>query len=333
MGPSEFDLIERFFSQRTIHRGDVPLGIGDDAAILTVPKGMELVAAVDTLVADVHFPAGAHPSDVGYKALAVNLSDLAAMGAEPAWATLALTMQRGDEEWVKAFGDGFFSLADQYKVQLVGGDTTRGPLSVTVQMLGLLPPEQALCRHGAQVGDLIYVTGTVGDAGLGLLIQQNQLAAPQSIRHHFLERLHRPKPRLKEGQALRGLATAAIDISDGLAADLGHVLHASGVGATLSMHRIPLSEAFTGMASEVDRMASQQDSLWPPHLITALSAGDDYELCFTIPPDRRTVFEALVRGFDCDVTLVGEIDMETGLRGKTSQGDVVAVTTSGYQHF
>jgi len=235
---TEFTLIERIRA-RAATRPDVLLGIGDDAALLAVPAGQALVVTTDTLIAGVHFPAETAPADIGWKALAVNLSDLAAMAATPAWCTLALTLPDADGDWVDAFLDGFLELAEQHGVALVGGDTTGGPLSITVTAQGFVPSDVALRRDGAQAGDDIWVTGTLGDAAGGLAQWQRQGLMSAKLRH----RLDRPTPRVAAGLGLRGLAHAAIDVSDGLAADLGHVLAASRLGAEVELGRLPTSRS------------------------------------------------------------------------------------------
>lgn len=321
MSSSEFKLIERYFVRSAHAQQGVVLGIGDDAALLNIPPGMELAVAVDTLVSGVHFPVDTDPMDIGHKALAVNLSDMAAMGAEPRWATLALTLPEVDEAWLKGFSAGFFALAERYNVQLVGGDTTRGPLSITVQMHGLVPGNQALRRAGARPGDLIYVTGELGDAGLALRMLQGEISLPSEYVAYSLARLNHPEPRINAGLALRGIAHAAIDISDGLAADLGHILNASNAGATLHLERLPLS---AGVASVV--MKAGDWSL-------PLSAGDDYELCFTVPAQNKSRLHAVLDRFSCACTPIGMIEEAPGLRCKLADGKSFTPDSAGYDHF
>jgi thiamine-monophosphate kinase len=317
MALTEFGLIERFFNRQRVQRSDVSLGIGDDAALVTVPAGQQLVVAIDTLVAGVHFPMGTAPTDIGYKSLAVNLSDLAAMGAEPAWATLALTLPESDAAWVESFAGGFFELADRYQLQLIGGDTCRGPLTISVQIAGLVPAGQALRRVGARSGDLIFVTGQIGDAGIGLKLRQNSSFSIEND-GYFVERLEKPRPRIDAGLALRGLASAAIDVSDGLVADLGHILEASGVGATIDLEKIPV-------ASELKKIS---DTWWQQ----AISAGDDYELCFTAPADRRQAVEQAMQQIGCPCTCIGKIESPPGLRLLLA-GQEQKLAVTGYQHF
>ncbi len=314
---SEFDLIRHFFTRQSIQRADVPLGIGDDAALLAPPAGHLLAVSVDTLIAGVHFPLDTAARAVGYKSLAVNLSDLAAMGAEPAWVTLALSLPEPDEAWLTGFAQGFFDLANTHSVQLVGGDTTRGPLSITVQVTGFVSQERALLRNGAQPGDGIFVTGTVGDAGLGLRLYQQPSDANSDTTMQLIHRLEFPTPRIAAGLALRGRASSAIDVSDGLAADLGHVLMASGVGADIHVDQLPLSLAYRSLAPEND---------WQ----VAVSAGDDYELCFTLPAGQEV---AALAGLDCTCTRIGEISASPGLRWWDANDQQLTLQNTGFDHF
>ncbi len=322
MSASEFSLIDRYFATHDLHRPDVALGIGDDCALLVPPAGQQLVVTMDTLVADVHFFAAADPEGLGHKALAVNLSDLASMGATPAWATLALTLPKANEDWLERFCRGLFALADRYDVQLVGGDTTHGPVTtLTIQAHGFVPPGSALRRDGAQPGDGVYVTGTPGDAGLALAAAYGKALVIPEGRVYVQQRLERPEPRLAEGVALRGVASAAIDISDGLAQDLGHILERSGVGARLEVERLPLSLA---LAASLD---------WDAAIVTALASGDDYELCFTVPPERVAWLESVARGWECRCTRIGVITAEPGLRLVRADGSAFRLERLGYDHF
>ena len=239
MAIAEFNLIDQFFT-RPAEGKNIHLSIGDDCALLSVPEGYELAITVDTMVENVHFFPDVTAEQLGHKLLAVNLSDLASMGAEPIAITLALTMPRVDSLWLQGFAQALFALADKYKLDLIGGDTTSGPLTLSIQAMGLVPENQALKRSSAKVGDLIYVTGSIGDAGLGLRVKQGYSGLGDKL---ALQRLHKPNPRIGEGLAIRPLANACIDISDGLAADLGHILHKSSVGARLDYAQIPLSDA------------------------------------------------------------------------------------------
>ncbi|MES9945979.1 MAG: thiamine-phosphate kinase [Candidatus Thiodiazotropha sp.] len=316
---AEFDLINDYFADMTSQRGDVVLGVGDDAALLRVPQGMDLAVSVDTLVAGVHFFPDISPVNLGYKALAVNLSDLAAMGAEPAWATLALTLPEVDDFWLREFCRGFAELAGQYELQLVGGDTTSGPLSITVQVHGLLPMGKGLTRGGARVGDEIYVTGTLGDAAMAL--DCKHAWADRSDLLPLIARLERPTPRVEAGLALRGLASSAIDISDGLLADLGHILQSSGVGASLELDKIPLSSPIAANL--------QGGEEWG----IIIAGGDDYELCFTLPAEHRDQVAAISRRSGVNMTPIGIIEAQRGLRCLQGDGSLWTTGRTGYEHF
>ncbi len=318
--PSEFDLINRYF-KTPYTRADVLTGVGDDAAVLAPSEDTELAVTVDTLVEGVHFHAGTDPRALGHKALAVNLSDLAAMGAEPAWVTLALTLPGPDEDWIEAFSQGFMALAERYDVQLIGGDTTRGPLSITVQAIGRVPPEMAFKRNGARDGDLIYVTGTLGDAALALAALQGRISLSEADKDYCLERLNRPEPRVEAGIALRRIASAAIDVSDGLVADLGHVLEASQVGAKLLLDDLPLSK--------VMHRAMEQGADWD----YALNGGDDYELLFTVPQYAWARAEHRLADIAYGATCVGICEAEPGLRLKFKDGSDYTLGAQGYDHF
>nr|MBS0021994.1 thiamine-phosphate kinase [Gammaproteobacteria bacterium] len=293
-----------------------------DTAVLQLPTGCALATSVDTLVCGVHFTMTARPADIGYKSLAVNLSDLAAMGASPSAALLSLTATAINTGWLAEFGRGFKTLADQFDVQLLGGTFNRGPLAVTVNVYGHLPAQHALRRDNATAGDLIFVTGTLGDAGLALAMARGELAAAAcTVHRRYLDaRLNRPKPRIAEGIALRSLASSAIDVSDGLLADLGHVLTASHVGATIDVARLPLSQA---MMSSIDLKEARR---------LALSAGDDYELCFTVAPDRLAELRTAEAHLHCPIQHIGTIDRAGGLRC-SDEACLWAVTRLGYQHF
>jgi thiamine-monophosphate kinase len=313
---TEFDLIARIRA-RAGSRDDVSLGIGDDAAILRVPAGHDMVVTTDTLNIGVHFPPDTAPADIGWKALAVNLSDLAAMGAEPAWCTLNLCLPEADSRWLDGFLDGFLELAAQHDVALVGGDTTRGPLSITVTAHGFVPHGEALRRGGARIGDEIWVSGTLGDAAGAL----RQWRAAEPIDPALRQRLDRPTPRVELGLALRGLANACIDVSDGLRADLDHILGASGVGAIVECITLPASPALLGAFDEEAILALQ------------FGGGDDYELCFTASPARAQHVIAAAAGIDASVTSVGFIDAQSGLRLRSADGDVKDAEKIGYRHF
>ena len=320
MALSEFDLIRQYFDRVLKETGNLRQGIGDDAAIISVPDGMELALSMDTLVQDVHFHANTRPEDVGYKSLAVNLSDLAAMGAEPRWVTLSLTVPEADQTWLEQFSQGFFELADRIPVILIGGDLNKGPLSVTVQVHGLLPAGLAILRKGATPGDLVYVSGHPGEAGLGLRLLKNMIDIPGTYHDKVLERLHRPDPRIALGIKLRDYAHSAIDISDGLIADLGHMLDASQCGAMINLEALPLSGAFDGINNIEDA--------WE----IVLTSGDDYELCFTINEDQKEILENN-SGIDTPLTCIGKIVSKPGLKLIRSDGTKLNFQGSGYRHF
>jgi thiamine-monophosphate kinase len=314
----EFDLIKRYFKALSAKRHDVLLGIGDDCALLQPPSEQVIAVTTDTLVAGIHFFPSVKPFDLGYKALAVNLSDLAAMGAEPAWVSLALSSPNINEQWLAQFCEGFSELAKQYHLQLVGGDTTQGPLSITITVHGFVPADKALRRAAARVGDKIYVTGTLGDAGAGLKILQNELQTKEIYSSQLISRLHKPTPRVLIGMALRGIANAAIDISDGLAGDLNHILTQSKLGARLNVDYLPISATLA--------QAATKDMAWQ----LALTAGDDYELCFTVPPAN----EIKLKQANIACTYIGEIEQESGLRLYLASGDLYQLPVdSSYQHF
>ena len=315
MAAQEFELIDRFFKNHRHCRSDVLVGIGDDGAVMSLPEGQSLVVAVDTLVEGVHFPQQTLACDIAYKSLAVNLSDLAAMGAVPAWATLALTLPSSDDVWLADFSRGFFELADQYNVALVGGDTTCGALTLSVQLQGWLDPKNVLKRSTANAGDLIYVSGSIGDAGLGLLVQQGKVEVAEVDRKLLLARLNRPQARVDLGQALVGIASAAIDVSDGLAADLGHILAGSALGAELELAAIPRSSAFMNSHQAlVDWLCRQREikTNWDD-IDFAISAGDDYELCFTVPPSKQSLIEGIADDLDLPLSLIGRVMEGQGL--------------------
>lgn len=312
----EFELIREFFT-RPSRDAAVHLGVGDDAALIAVPENHELVVTTDTLVSGRHFPEDAAPFDIGWKALAVNLSDLAAMGAEARWVTLALTISDSNEAFLREFAAGFFALAEKENISLVGGDTTRGPLSITVTAMGIVPVGQALRRNGAKPGDDIYVSGTIGDAGLGLrlILQQWPGDLPVADEAFVLQRLNRPEPRLMLAKELRSLASSCLDVSDGLAQDLSHIVRASAVGAVLDIEALPRSAALAG----IDVAFAD---------VLALTSGDDYELLFTAPPPHREKIAAL--SFAC--TRIGSITTEPVLVLRRD-GVLVDMPLAGFQHF
>ena len=314
----EFDLIARIRRHTEVNRDDVVTGIGDDAAVVAVPAGRELAIAVDTLVEGVHFPVGTAAVDIGWKALAVNLSDLAAMGATPAWALLALTTPDADVTFFDDLARGFAELATPYRLALIGGDTTRGPLTVTVAVHGFTAPGEALLRSGARVGDVVMVTGTLGDAAAGLRCLAEADASPYAA---LIERLHRPTPRVSAGQALRGVATACIDVSDGLVADLGHICAASGVGIDVEAAMLPRSSALLTHFADADA------------LDFALGGGDDYELCFTVPADLASEAGATLARLGCGATRIGRVVEGAGVRVLDEHGQVYEPARAGWNHF
>lgn len=315
--PSEFDLIRQYFTRPT---PSAILGVGDDAALLRVSPGMELAVSVDMLVAGQHFGAADGPGTVGHKSLAVNLSDMAAMGATPRWATLALALPSADEKWLRGFAGGFFGLAGKYGVELIGGDTTRGPLNICVQIMGEVPPGQALRRDGARAGDEIWVSGTLGNAALALAHYQRRVELEQREAAAMLPFLHLPQPRVAAGIALRGIATAAIDISDGLLADLGHILEQSGLGAEIHFERLPLHEV---VRRHIYLEVAQN---------CVLAGGDDYELCFAVPADRHETILDLARQLELPLTCIGRMTSEAGLR-LLHEGEAMEVGMTGFDHF
>lgn len=319
--PMEFSLIDRIRDLTAQHRDDVRLGIGDDAALLAVPSGQELAVAIDTMVAGVHFPVGTEAADIGWKALAVNLSDLAAMGATPAWALLALTLPNADMAFVDGFAEGFAQLAQTYRLALVGGDTTRGAMTISVAVHGFVPPGKALTRAGAQVGDIVLVTGTLGDAAGGLQCVQRRHRDDDAQVRFLIERLNRPTPRVAAGLALRGRASACIDVSDGLLADLGHICAASHVGAEIDAALLPRSSALLDLFDET----TSRDF--------ALSGGDDYELCFSAPAQQVAAVQADLARLGCGATRIGRIVEGEGITVRDSDGHQLEPVRQGWDHF
>ena len=317
---SEFDLIDRYFRGCGAKRADVRLGVGDDAAILDCPADAELVVAVDTLVDGVHFPHGSPPASIGHRALAVNLSDLAAMGARPAWALLALTIPKADEPWLSEFAAGMATLARAHDVALVGGDTTSGPLCVTVQALGHVPRSSALLRSGGSAGDALFVSGTPGDAAAGLAIEQGKLALAGETAAYLRERFLYPAPRVALGERLRRYATACIDVSDGLLADATKLARASGCGVEIEYEKLPLSEALV-RALGADRARE-----------LALGGGDDYELCFSVRPAQVGRLLAELPPERWGYARIGSLRESAGA-DVLRDGAVMSFSHSGYDHF
>ena len=323
----EFELIRRFFVRQSAApdsagavQSGVILGIGDDAALLDMPPGSELVAAVDSIVAGRHFPEGADARSIGHRALAVNLSDLAAMGATPAWATLALTMPGADGAWLEHFAAGLLDLADAHGVALVGGDTTRGPLTVSVQLLGHVPRGRALRRSGARAGDLLAVTGTLGDAGAGLEFVGAALPETRPAALELIRRFEYPMPRVRFGLAARGIASAAMDLSDGLVGGLPKLAQASGLAAHVSVERLPMSESMRAVVPAAQALA------W------ALAAGDDYELLLAVPAPRYAELAAAAGQLNLRLTTIGELRAGAGVTWSLNGGDFVP-GVRGWDHF
>jgi len=317
---TEFELIERYFRDCGAARSDVIAGIGDDAALVAVPPDTELVVATDTLVAGVHFPEGSPAASIGHRALAVNLSDLAAMGARAAWALLALTIPRAEEAWLAEFAAGFAALARAHRVALVGGDTTRGPLTVTVQLLGTVPPGAALRRCGGRAGDALFVSGTPGDAAAGLALEERRLAAEPLVLAYLRERFLWPTPRMALGERLRGHASACIDVSDGLLGDAGKLARASQTGVEISFAAVPVSEPLVRAVGE-ERART-----------LALTGGDDYELLFAVHPEKVSAMLADLPPERWGYTRIGALRAAPGAE-VLREGTVMQFSHSGYQHF
>ncbi|PHS31647.1 MAG: thiamine-phosphate kinase [Methylophaga sp.] len=317
---NEFSLIQKYFEQLTKNRDDVALGIGDDCALLLPPPDHAVAVSIDTLVEGVHFFSHVDAESLGHKSLAVGLSDLAAMGAKPAWFTLALTLPELDETWLKNFSSGLAKLANEHNIQLVGGDTTKGPLTISIQVHGFIDPTQAMRRSNANLGDMIYASGHLGDAGAALQLALQQLsddALTDDDKAYLQQRLERPTPQVLLGQNLVGLATSAIDISDGLVVDLGHILKKSGVGARLNLDNIPLSTSLTKLDAKVAQAL-------------ALQSGDDYELCFIVPPQHYAEVEKRFKG---QVTRIGMITDDDGLFYIDGNDQLIELIGTGYDHF
>jgi thiamine-monophosphate kinase len=324
----EFDLLRRYFTRPPAQLPQVALGVGDDCALLQPAPGMQLAVSCDMLVEGRHFFFGTDPERLGHKALAVNLSDLAACGARPLAFTLALALPRADEVWLEAFSRGLLALADAHGCPLVGGDTTQGPLNICITVFGEVPPGQALLRRGARPGDDIYVSGTLGDARLALEALRGRIALPTSMRTAARLRLEQPTPRVALGLALRGIASSALDVSDGLLGDLGHILRASDVGARIN----------TAIATELIAVCAGipgAASIFDPELVLqcTLAGGDDYELLFTAPAALRPAVTAAAQASGTPVTCIGRIEAEPGLRLVDAQGLPVENRYAAFEHF
>ena len=337
---SEFELIRRYFTRAA--PGAV-LGVGDDAALLRIGSGLELAISTDMLVCGTHFFPDADPFLLGYKTLAVNLSDMAAMGAQPRWALLSIALPEADDIWLKKFSDGFFTLAAQHGVELIGGDTTRGPLNLCATIMGEVPQGKALRRDGAKAGDDIWVSGALGDAALALAHLQGHI---QLIADDFAAcatALHQPVPRVALGLALRGVAHSAIDVSDGLLADLGHILKCSNVGAEISFDALPVSSVLREyktppgppLSGEGAGFSPDKGGLRGVELLQhcTLSGGDDYELCFTAPVAHRNTVGNLSRQMNLPLTRIGSIVAGSGCTVRAADGSIINIHESGYDHF
>ena len=317
---SEFDLIARYFTRPSGANPQVALGVGDDCALLTPAPGMQIAISTDMLVEGRHFFPNADPEKLGHKCLAVNLSDLAAMGARPLGFTLAFALPQAREDWLAAFAEGLFALADAHDCPLIGGDTTKGPLNISITVFGEVPPGQALRRDAAQLGDDIWVSGTLGDARLALANYQDELVLDSLLHDSAALRLHAPTPRVALGLALRGIAHAAIDLSDGLAGDLNHILQRSGVGATLNADSLPAGPILAQQPQDLRRSFM-------------LSGGDDYELCFTAPVAARAAVTAAAQAAGIHVTHIGSIEAAPGLRITDAVGAELNLQPTSFDHF
>lgn len=313
---AEFDLIAKYFTRPA----QVDLGIGDDAALVSVRPGYQLAISADMSVAGTHFFADVDPFVIGWKSMAVNVSDMAAMGAEPKWATLSIALPEIDEHWLAGFSAGLFACAEDYDVALIGGDTTRGPLNIAINIMGEVPQGQALQRCGAKVGDDVWVSGELGGAALWLQHRLGKLTVPESELPMLAAAMHHPQPRVQLGMSLRGVATAALDISDGLLADLSHLLRASGVGAVLDWQAVPKPAR---LQSHINRSLLAQ---------AVLAGGDDYELCFTAPTSQRAQLRALSQQLNLPLSCIGQVTAETDL--KVLDGtSAMFLPQKGYDHF
>jgi len=316
----EFELIRRYFTEQAVKRKDVHLGIGDDCALVTPGERQHIAVTTDTLVAGVHFPLDTSARAIGHKSVAVNLSDLAAMGAEPSWVSLAITLPEIDENWIAEFCAGVFDLCEFYNVQLIGGDTTQGPLSITITAQGLIPFNKHISRSGAKAGDWLYVTGEIGGAALALQSILGKVQVAEKYQKEIQARLDFPKARVLAGQALREYATAAIDLSDGLVADLGHICLASGVGANIVLDNLPISSALKDTVS----LEKVYD--------IALKGGDDYELLFSVAEDNRVGMETALANTGNKITCIGQLNASEKIT-TTLNNKPINIEVQNYQHF
>ena len=314
---NEFNLIKQYFTRETHH---TDLSVGDDAALISISAGMQLAISSDMLVAGTHFFHDAAPHDIGWKALAVNVSDMAAMGANPKWATLAIALPEVKDAWLSEFSRGFFACADAFNIDLIGGDTTKGLLNISVTIMGEVPSGEALRRNGAKIDDDIWVSGQLGSAALGLANLQDKTHVPEVALPACLNTLHTPTPRAALGLALRGIATSCIDISDGLLADLGHILTASNCGATLDLEKIPCIEYFK---NDLDNAETQQ---------MLLAGGDDYELCFTAPKSKCEEINLLSNQLNLAITCIASTRTDIGLQ-VYYKNNQITLLKQGFDHF
>ncbi|MFT4938417.1 MAG: thiamine-monophosphate kinase [Paraglaciecola sp.] len=318
----EFSVIDGFFKNKGYQRKDVVIGIGDDCAITQVPDGQSLATTTDTLISGVHFSPETSPHAIAQKAVAVNLSDLAAMGAEPAWISLSLSLPHIDQEWLAEFSRGLHEITHYYSIALIGGDTVQGPLAITITAQGFVPPELALTRSKAMPGDFVYVTGFLGDAGLGLALEQKQITLPNSAHvEYLLHRLHYPSPRMVAGASLRRIATSCIDLSDGLISDLQHVLLASKCGASINVDKLPLSPA---MLESVDLESA---------INYALGSGDDYELLFTVGEEHKGKLDVALANSNVSVTCIGQCNGMSGKLQFHADNQPYVFKGKGFEHF
>ncbi|TKB45162.1 thiamine-phosphate kinase [Thalassotalea mangrovi] len=316
----EFEVIREFFTAQPVSRKDVAMGIGDDCALIQANNDKYIAITTDTLVAGVHFPNDASARSIGHKAVAVNLSDLAAMGAEPCWISVAVTLPEVDTEWLREFTAGIFELTEYFNVQLIGGDTTSGPLSITITAQGTVPQGKALCRNGAANGDWVYITGDVGKAGLALQAIRNQVELSPREKNAVMEALNYPKPQVLAGQIIREYASAAIDISDGLLADVTHLCRASKLGVNIDVNDIPIAEVL------IDKLGEEGAAR------LALTAGDDYQLIFTVSDTNKVALETELSHANIKISCIGQMNKSEQInitRGDTS----LSFSESGFEHF
>ncbi|TPH17195.1 thiamine-phosphate kinase [Litorilituus lipolyticus] len=316
----EFELIKHFFAEQNVKRKDVVMGIGDDCAVVASSENQHIVVTTDTLVEGVHFPKDTEARAIGHKSVAVNLSDLAAMGAQPSWISLAITLPSVDEAWIAEFCAGVFELCEFFNVELIGGDTTQGPLSITITAQGLVPENQYLSRAGAKAGDWLYVTGELGEAALAL----QHILGKVTVEEHFvgplIEKLNYPKPRVLAGEIIRDYASAAIDLSDGLISDLGHICQASNVGANIVLDALPLSEKLTNSLLEEDAIN------------LAIAGGDDYELLFTVSEANKVGVETALSNAGVRLTCIGQLNATQTIT-TTLNNKAVPINSAGFEHF